>query len=78
MGKGQVFLLQYICSPPMYKVLPFTPETTNPAMLQEILNGLAGEGYDLKQIVQFSPVLFVAVLSTREQHERRTSFGPLE
>jgi hypothetical protein len=62
----------------MYKVINFSPDSTPSAMLEQMLNGLCEDGWDLKQIVEVAPGAFMAILSSREQHIQKTSFGPLE
>lgn len=61
---------------PMYKVLPFSSANTPPAMLQEILNGLDSEGWELVQIVNYEVGVFLAILTDENKKRHAQSFGP--
>lgn len=47
-------------------------------MLQELLNGLLEDGWELKQIIELQPGMFTAIMSSKESFQHKTSFGPLE
>lgn len=60
----------------MYKVLPFSPDGTPPAMLQEMLNGLDSEGWELVQIIELAPTVLAAILTDVNKKRHAQSFGP--
>lgn len=45
-------------------------------MLQEILNGLESEGWELVQIFEYAPGVFTAILTDENKKRHAQSFGP--
>lgn len=60
----------------MYKVLPFSSDSTPPAMLQEILNGLNSEGWELLQVVEYEAGVYMAIMTDDTTKRHAQSFGP--